>query len=70
MGSFMFLASALVSLDRRYFNMPYESLHQNHNELMRVHKARKCVCLEEEDEVCFGKGSEGANVCRIGGEET
>lgn len=35
---------------------------------MRVHKARECVCLE--DEVCFGKGSEGANVSSIGGEET
>lgn len=37
---------------------------------MRVHKAYECVCLEEEDEVCFGKGSEGANVSSIGGEET
>jgi len=54
MGSFMFLASVLVSLDRLYFNMPCESLHQNHNELIRVHKARECVCMEEEDEVHFG----------------
>lgn len=45
MGSFMFLASALVSLDRRYFNMLYESLQQNHNELIRVHKACECVCV-------------------------
>lgn len=72
MGSFMFLASPLVSLARRYFNMPYESLHQNHCELIHVHKACECVCvcMEEEDEVCFGKGFEGANVCRIGGDKT